>query len=333
MMEHTLVDYIWIDGNQNLRSKTRVLEGRIMFLKDIPKWNYDGSSTNQADGASSEIFLHPRSIYFCPFRRPNGLIVMCDTYTADGQPAKCNNRATAAKIFERYLDQEPWYGLEQEYFIYDCRTNLPLGFNPDNKQGQYYCSVGALNAFGRKISDLHLEGCLYAGIKIAGTNAEVSPGQWEYQIGPVEGIYAADQLWVARYIMEKITEEHGVYIVYDPKPIKGDWNGSGCHTNFSTKSMRSPGGLDIIIQSMDKLKAKHNEHMQIYGENNQDRMSGLHETSKFDEFTYGIANRKTSVRIPTETAINGYGYFEDRRPAANIDPYLVTAKVLETVME
>jgi glutamine synthetase len=331
-MEYTLIDYVWIGGNGELRSKTRVVDKFIKSLNDIEIWNYDGSSTEQADGESSEIFLYPCALFKCPFRRPNGLIVMCDTYNANDQPAKCNNRSNAIKVFDKYIEEEPWYGLEQEYFIYDCNTDLPLGFNPNGKQGQYYCSVGALNAFGRNISDQHLEACLYAGIKISGTNLEVCSGQLEYQVGPVEGISAADQLWVSRYILEKISEQHGIYIVYHPKPIKGDWNGSGCHTNFSTKAMRNEGGLDIIIRAMDKLKAKHAEHMLVYGEHNEERMSGLHETSKFDEFSYGIASRKASVRIPTDTAKNGYGYFEDRRPAANMDPYLATSKILDTIM-
>jgi glutamine synthetase len=173
---------------------------------------------------------------------------------------------------------------------------------------------------------------LYAGITISGTNAEVAPSQFEFQVGPVEGIDAADQLWIARYILEKISENYNMYIVYHPKPLDGDWNGSGCHTNVSTESMRSEGGYEIIIKLMDKLKEKHAEHMEIYGENNSKRMSGLHETSNYDTFSYGIASRKASVRIPNDTIKNGKGYFEDRRPAANMDPYRVTAKILETIM-
>lgn len=331
-MEYTIVEYVWLDSKINLRSKTRVYYDTIKSIEDVQIWNYDGSSTGQANGESSEIFLHPRALFKCPFRRPNGLIVMCDTYTSDGKPAKSNNRSAAAEIFEKYADQEPWYGLEQEYFIYDPATNLPIGFNPDIEQKQYYCSVGTLNAFGRDISDQHMEACLYAGIKVSGTNLEVTAGQNEWQIGPVEGIAAADQLWISRFILEKISEQHGVVINYHPKPLKGDWNGSGCHCNFSTKNMRNPGGLEIILNSMDKLKAKHAEHMLVYGKHNRERMTGLHETSSFDNFSWGIANRKASIRIPSETAKNGYGYLEDRRVASSADPYLVTAKILETIM-
>ena len=332
----TPVDYVWIGGNGELRSKTRIIYDKVGVseLGKIEKWNYDGSSTNQAMGESSEVFLHPRRLFRCPFRKMvGGLIVMCDTYDALDAPAKYNNRSNAATIFNKYLDEKPWYGLEQEYFIYDRKTNLPLGFNPAGKQGQYYCSVGGNNAFGRDMMDEHMLACIYAGIQISGTNLEVAPAQCEFQVGPVEGIDAADQLWVARYILERISEKYGTYIVYHPKPLEGDWNGSGMHCNFSTQSMRNKGGLKIIYESMPKLAEKHISHMKVYGEHNEKRMTGLHETSSCDTFTWGVANRKCSVRIPTDTFRNGFGYMEERRSSSNCDPYLVTAKILETVME
>lgn len=335
LTDYTLIDYIWIGGNYELRSKVRVIYEKILptDLEKIPTWNYDGSSTSQADGSTSEVFIRPRRVFRCPFRRPHSLIVMCDTYTPEGEPVGTNHRHLAQKIFEKYSDQKPWYGIEQEYFIADCQTNQPCGFDPSKKQGQFYCSVGAQNAFGRDMVEEHLEACLYAGIKISGINAEVAPGQWEFQVGPVEGIDASDQLWVARYILEKIGEKYQKYIIYHPKPLEGDWNGSGCHTNFSTDAMRKDGGLDIILGSMDKLASKHMSHMEIYGKDNHLRMSGLHETSKFDEFTFGIGSRKCSLRIPNETVQNKKGYFEDRRPASNMDPYRVTAGILETLVQ
>lgn len=332
-MDYTLVDYVWIGGDGELRSKTRVIYSKsIHSFKDIPVWNYDGSSTNQADGANSEVYIYPKQIFRCPFRRQNGIIVMCDTYIPNGEPLKNNYRYHAEKIFNKYTDQESWFGLEQEYFVYDNNTGYPIGFDPNGKQGQYYCGVGGKNVMCRNLVEEHLEACLYAGIKISGINMEVAPSQFEFQIGPSEGIEAADQLWMARYILEKISEKYNCSINYQPKPLSGDWNGSGCHTNFSTKKMRIPGGYNIIISAMDKLKEKHIEHMEVYGNDNDKRMSGLHETSKYNEFSYGIANRKASVRIPNDTIKDGYGYFEDRRPAANCDPYQVTSKILETIM-
>lgn len=334
-MNYTLADYVWIGGNGELRSKTKVIyqQGASvdLGLEDFPYWNYDGSSTDQADGNTSEIFIHPKRVFNCPFRK-RGKIILCDTYTPDLVPAKNNHRYFAEKIFRKYADQKPWYGLEQEYYIFDVSSNMPIGFNPYGKQGQYYCSVGGQNAFCRNISDEHLEACLNAGINISGTNAEVAPCQWEFQVGPVEGIDASDQLWIARYILERISEKYNTYIVYDPKPLKGDWNGSGCHTNFSSENMRNEGGLMVINKAIEKLKEKHMEHMEIYGKNNTERMTGEHETSDYYTFSCGIGSRKSSVRIPNETMINKMGYFEDRRPAANMDPYQVTSKILETIM-
>jgi len=331
MENFTVVDYVWLGGNGELRSKSRVIYDTITSIEQIPIWNYDGSSTGQAVGDSSEILIHPKRIFRCPFRKPNGLIVICDTYRKDGTPALYNHRVEAQKIFNEYEYEKPWYGLEQEYFMYDVTTNQPLGFEKAVKQGQYYCSVGANNIFGRIIMDEHMDACLYAGIKISGTNAEVAPAQFEYQIGPVEGIDAADQLWVSRYILEKLTEKYDVYIVYHPKPLGNHWNGSGCHTNFSTENMRKSGGMDVILSAIDKLKNAHLDHMKVYGDSNEERMTGSHETADYNTFTSGIGDRTASIRIPNDTAINGYGYFEDRRPASNCDPYLVTSIILRTI--
>ena len=332
----TIVEYVWLDGNGGLRSKTRVLTHLVFDINDIPEWNYDGSSTDQAHSNNSEIVLRPCRIFNCPFRQSSGnnYMVMCSSYDTDGNPAKYNNRDVAKNIFTKYEKSNPWYGLEQEYFIYDKNTNYPLGYyDTCPAQGQYYCSVGTQNAFGRKMVEQHLDYCLTAGINISGINAEVAPGQWEFQIGPVLGIDASDQLWMARYILEKISESYNFYIVYHPKPLQGDWNGSGCHVNFSTENTRGDGGLSEIYTMMDKLSLKHDDHMMVYGKYNKNRMSGIHETSSYDKFTYGVANRQASVRIPSETVKNGKGYFEDRRPAANIDPYQATSIILNTVSE
>lgn len=339
-MNKIVVEYIWLDGDGELRSKARTISlndneyGRFV---NLPEWNYDGSSTNQASGKDSEVLIKPQAIYNCPFRRGNNLLVMCDIYEPDGTPLKGNNRYWAKNIFDQNLLAKPWYGIEQEFFIFSNTTNKPMGFpangNP-NPQGQYYCGVGSQNAFCREIIDTHYEYCLYAGLTISGINAEVAPGQWEFQIGPCVGIEEGDHLWMARYLLQRVAEIYKVSVNIEPKPVKGDWNGSGCHSNYSTKNMREGAngytGLDYINNAIEKLSEKHDEHMAVYGTGNEQRMTGEHETASFDKFTHGIANRGASVRIGNENFNNQKGYFEDRRPSSNCDPYLVTGIMFKT---
>ena len=334
-MNRICVEYIWIDANYKLRGKSKVIDFKINNIDDLPEWNFDGSSTGQASGEHSEIILKPKQIFNDPFRNNfNNLLVLCDTYTPDNVPLKSNNRYWSNNIFNQKKDEEPWFGLEQEYFMINPKTNLPLGFDKDNIQGQYYCSVGNNNAFGRQIAEDHFNACLVAGIKISGINAEVAPGQWEFQIGPCVGIEQGDHLWMARYILLRIGELHNINIDFEPKPLKGDWNGSGCHTNYSTKNMREgkdgKNGLFYIHNAIEKLSKNHDEHMKVYGTGNELRMTGKHETASYNDFSYGIANRGASVRIGNTNYKNECGYFEDRRPSSNCDPYLVTGKIFET---
>ena len=330
----TLVEYVWIGGGNELRSKTKVVNKMVTSIADLPTWNFDGSSTGQASGNDSEVILKPRALFPDPFRGIYNKMVLCDTYTPTGEPLSNNHRVWAESVFNRGLEQEPWFGLEQEYFLMHPELNLPLGFSPDKKQGQFYCSAGAENTFGREVAEEHLQSCIKAGIKISGINAEVAPGQWEFQIGPCVGIEEGDHLWMARYLLQRVAEKHGVVVNWEPKPVKGDWNGSGCHTNYSTKNMREGNevktGLEFIEEAIEKLSLKHEEHMKVYGTGNEERMTGEHETASYDKFSHGVANRGASIRIGNENKKNGKGYFEDRRPSSNCDPYLVTAKMFET---
>ena len=335
----TLVEYVWIGGNNNLRGKTKVMDGEVNSVADLSEWNYDGSSTNQAAGEDSEVIIKPCALFNDPFRRGNHKMVLCDTYRPDGSPLQNNHRQWAKSLFDQALDEEPWYGLEQEYFLMDPNTNKPLGFPQNgfpNEQGQYYCSAGAQNAFGRQVAEEHLEACVYAGIKISGINAEVAPGQWEFQIGPCVGIEEGDHLWMARYLLERVAEKHGVVVDLEPKPVKGDWNGSGCHTNYSTKNMRKgtddKSGLQFIDEAIEKLSHRHMDHMNVYGSGNEERMTGAHETASYDKFSHGVANRGASIRRGNQTVKDGKGYFEDRRPSSNCDPYLVTGIIFETTI-
>jgi len=317
----------------DLRSKTRTVEHGVHKPEDLPDWNYDGSSTGQAPGKDSEVIIKPRAIFKDPFRRDNNILVMCDTWTPQGKPLPSNTRAPAMEIFDRCKEQEPWYGIEQEFILYK-RDGSPLGFPKDGfpgPQGPYYCSVGANEAMGREVMECLYRACLYAGVKIAGINAEVFPGQWEFQIGPSEGIDVGDHMWVARYILSRITELFQLQVNYEPKPVLGDWNGSGAHTNFSTKAMREPGGYKDILAGIERLSHKQKEHIAVYGSGNERRLTGHHETQSLHVFSFGVADRGASVRIPRASESQGCGYFEDRRPAANIDPYTVSSIIAKTV--
>lgn len=332
----TFVEYVWIGGLGELRCKTRVMDRHIDSLDQLPVWNFDGSSTKQAEGHYSEVLMKPVALFADPFRKAHHKLVMCETLKPDGTPHETNYRHWAKQIFDSALDEEPWFGLEQEYFMLNTITGKPLGIETAKEQGQYYCSIGARNAFGRDIAEEHLSACVHAGITISGINAEVAPGQWEFQIGPCVGIDEGDHLWMARYLLDRIAEKHGVAIDIEPKPVKGDWNGSGCHANYSTKNMREglgeKTGLDFIHEAVDKLSMTHADHMAVYGLHNEERMTGAHETARYDRFNSGIANRGASVRIGNETAREKKGYFEDRRPASNCDPYLVTGMLFQTTV-
>ena len=337
-----VLDYVWIDGTFELRSKKRTMvtdkEQAWMDVQEVPIWNYDGSSTGQAEGSNSEIILTPCAIFNDSLScARQSRIVLCCTHK-NGKPTKTNNRDLAVDLFNIKLNEEPWFGLEQEYFIMDHKTGKPLGFDASGNakpQGKYYCGVGS-DVYGREIAEEHLNACISAGINIAGINAEVAPGQWEFQIGICEGIQAGDHLWVARYLLQRVAEKHNVGISFEPKPILGDWNGSGCHTNFSTKTMRdasnSTRAYQCILDSIERLRETHDKHMQVYGEGNETRMTGNHETASYDIFTFSNTdgNRGESVRIGKETMEKGYGYFEDRRPAANCDPYKVTSYIFHS---
>jgi glutamine synthetase len=332
--------YIWLDNEQKPRSKTMVLSEEIKEVEKLPIWNFDGSSTGQASGENSEVLLKPVAIYPDPFRKNNNILVLCECLNPDMTPHKTNTRHIAKEIFDNDIvkKEKPWYGLEQEYVLLYYDFDRPIGWPPNcnflpQPQKNYYCSLGVENVCGREVVELHLKCCLDAKLTISGINAEVMLGQWEYQIGPVESIDAADQLVISRYLLIRVCEQLKLRVTFEPKPVLGDWNGSGCHTNFSTKSMReNDDGLKIIIDSMEKLKNNHTLHMENYGKDNNLRMTGKHETASYEKFTYGVANRGCSVRIPRETNKNGKGYLEDRRPASNMDPYTVTSLLVKTIL-
>ncbi|CAI2347908.1 unnamed protein product [Caenorhabditis sp. 36 PRJEB53466] len=334
--------YVWIDGTgEHLRSKTRTFEkGAPASIEHYPIWNYDGSSTGQAEGVDSDRYLRPVAVFPDPFLGGSNKLVMCDTLDHEMKPTKTSHRDYCAGVMKAVADSHPWFGMEQEYLIVD-RDEHPLGWPKHGypaPQGKYYCGVGADRAFGREVVETHYRACLHANISICGVNAEVTPGQWEFQIGTCEGVDMGDQLWMARYILHRVAEQFGVCISLDPKPkvTMGDWNGAGCHTNFSTTEMRAAGGIKAIEAAMAGLERTHSEAMKVYdpngGKDNLRRLTGKHETSNPNKFSWGVANRACSVRIPRQVSQDGCGYLEDRRPSSNCDPYLVTAMIVQSVL-
>ena len=333
-MEKIKAEYIWIDGHKptaKLRSKTKIIHGSVNRLNDIPEWGFDGSSTMQAEGHDSDCMLQPVYYVKDPIRGGDDILVMNEVRLPDGSVHESNTRAHLVEVAEQYKEHEPWFGIEQEYTFFVGRSPLgwPEGGYPA-PQGPFYCGVGADEVFGRDIVEEHMDACLEAGIAFSGINAEVMPGQWEFQVGPVGATDAGDQLWLSRWLLYRISEEYGVNATLHPKPVKGDWNGAGAHTNFSTKSMRENGGMKVIEAACEALGDKHEEHIAVYGAHNEERLTGLHETCSIHEFRYGVSDRGASIRIPMATVKDGHGYLEDRRPSANMDPYQVCAALIKT---
>ena len=184
------LEYIWIDGDGQIRSKTKIYEemnskvtdllkkslvnkdtrllndkkylSELKIMKIISDWNYDGSSTNQAEGNNSEVILKPVRIYIDVFRQ-NSLLVLCETWAHTLHPHTTNTRNKSLNIFRKYKDEKPWFGIEQEFFMIDILNGLPLGFNNDGSahpQGKYYCSVGAGKCYGRPFAEEVLENCI-----------------------------------------------------------------------------------------------------------------------------------------------------------------------------
>ena len=340
------VTYIWMDGAtpSRLRCKELIMaapEGEVT-PDSFPIWGYDGSSTYQATGDDSDLILKP--IRHIPDPLMEGAyLVLCEVYKPDGTPHETNTRAKLRHVMENGgAAQDPWIGFEQEYTLF--KGAKPLGW-PDGgypaPQGPFYCGVGADEVFGRELVDVHTEACMESGLMLYGTNAEVMPGQWEFQIGyrgvpgeSADPLTVSDHLWLGRWLLYRLGEEFGITVSLHPKPVKGDWNGAGKHTNFSTKATRDPAtGMKAIKDAVERLEKNHNDHIKVYGKDLSHRLTGDHETSPITEFSSGVANRGCSIRIPRSVEEKGYGYFEDRRPGANADPYEVAAALVATVCE
>ncbi len=370
MTMQIIAEYVWHDALGALRSKAKNFVkdfDRNVELSDFSEWNFDGSSTGQAEGRSSDVVLRPVAMFKDPFRKDwqnaEAYLVLCDTYNMDGTPHGTNNRAKCMEVCDRTKEFEPWFGIEQEYILYRLGNNLstpelPYGWMDRNlpnyrfpeqahpkvtssaicndgyyplASGPFYCGTGGDRVFGREIMEKHYQYCLYAGVKICGVNIEVTMAQFEFQIGICSAHEIGDHLWMARYILARVAEESGAFVEFSPKPLK-DFNGSGGHTNFSTKEMRDENGLAKIIEACEKMSKLHKEHLDEYGdETNKLRLTGKHETASYEKFSYGQSDRGSSIRIPYTTHKAGRGYLEDRRPPANCDPYKVVTRMLKTI--
>jgi len=349
MNNKVLLEYVWLDGytTQNLRSKIKVIDlDELGFnddkldIKSLPVWNFDGSSTQQAPGGNSECHLVPVRAYQ---ESDNQYLVMCEVFTTvvtnkdgsfyDGIPHHTNQRALLRESISLADRNEFWWGFEQEYFIRSKNGNIlgwPNQGNP-RPQGEYYCAVGGNNVVGRNLVEQHLWTCLSLGIELTGINAEVALGQWEYQCFAKDTLKACDDLWMTRYLLNRCSEYHKCSIDISPKPVKGDWNGSGCHTNFSFKAMREDWSAEKMADLMDDFGENHYKHIAEYGEDNDKRLTGLHETQHISNFSWGVGDRGASIRIPTSVEKNDWcGYVEDRRPSSNCNPYTVARLIINT---
>ena len=345
-MNKVFLEYIWVDGSnptQTLRSKTKVVSSHPTNVEDLSTWGFDGSSTNQATGNKSDCLLQPIRMFVDP-TRANSFLVMCEVNNADGTPHPSNKRHLLREVIQKTGGEaeDCLFGLEQEYTLF--KGSRPLGFGEDRRfpaaQGPYYCGVGADEVFGRSLVEEHLQACVTAGIQISGINAEVMPGQWEFQIGPLSPLEVGDHLWVARWLLYRLGEKFGIHATLDPKPVPGDWNGAGCHANFSTPEMRSSEikssfsgkkfGMNAIEEWCERAGHHIKEHLAAYGEGIEMRLTGRHETCKYDQYKWGVSDRTASIRVPLMAQVEGKGYLEDRRPNANACPYQVATVMLKT---
>jgi len=332
------LEYVWLDGYKpepNLRSKVKIVDyesiKNIVQIGKLPVWNFDGSSTNQADTGNSDRLLNPVRVYTSRgFPLDNSTVyVLCEVLTPDGTPHETNKRA---KLNEE--EEDLWFGFEQEYFIREEINGTMLGHKRNilKGQGEYYCGVGH-NVAGRDFVEEHLDMCLEHGIDITGTNAEVALGQWEYQVFSKGKLKGGDDLWMSRYFLYKISEKYGYHIDLHPKPLThGEWNGSGLHTNFSNKRMRNKGGYEYFTAIFNSFGSRHEDHIKAYGSNNNLRLTGEYETQSIDKFSWGVSDRGASIRVPQETAKQWKGYVEDRRPGSNADPYKIIKEIVTSLI-
>lgn len=335
--------YVFVDGTlERTRCKTRTLDFEPKSAEECPEWTFCALASYQWPdaGPKSEAYLSPVALFRDPFLKGRNKLVLCEVLQHDRSPMKTNTRRSCLNAMNKAKDQQPWFGIEQEYVVTE-KDGHPVDWPRDAKHkikalGPYCYGVGADVTSGRYISDAHYKACTYAGVKMAGTNCEGVLSQWEYQVGPLEGVDAADHLWMSRYILDRVAEDFGVLVSLDPMPYPpGNWLGSAMHTNFSTKAMRSDGGVSAIRAAIEKLKSNADADLAKYDtarvKRNKLRVGSGMYTTPLEQFTADECSKEVSVRIPRTVVDAGKGYLEERRPGGNADPYTVCETIVRTV--
>ncbi|KAH1005778.1 glutamine synthetase 2 cytoplasmic isoform X1 [Dendroctonus ponderosae] len=334
----TQISYVWIDGTGlDLRMRTRTLSFTPCNYKDCPNWSFDGSSTFFSTPEQSDNYIVPIAMYADPFRRGNNKMVLCETFSHDKKPTKTNHRQCCIEVLNKVCEQEVMFGFEQEFYLIGPQGDpygWPCGSTPKSS-GKNYSGIGSQRVVGREVLECIYRCCLYSGIEIYGTTAERAYGQWEVLTGPTLSIKAADDLWMARYIIQRVAEEFGLSASFKANLVK---NGvpSGLHTNMSTKCTRDDGGLKHIQDYICKLEKNHKTDQKYYdcseGKHLKERLTGRHHTCNIEKFKSGVGDRTACIRISPAVADKKKGFFEDRRPCSCADPYNIITALVNTCL-